>query len=279
MRIAIAGIHIESSTFTRHVARLGDFEVLRGDELVANYPFEAWLGIDHEVTFVGALTANAGATGPIDPDVYDSFEDEMAERLAAIGPVDGVYLDMHGAMNVLGRSRAEEHWVRRVREVVGADAVISGSFDTHGNFSHELAELLDLAAFHRHAPHIDNELTRERSVTQLVDVIRRGERPAKAWLRLPALLPGERTSTVVEPGTSIFGRLLPAIDEYSLVDAAMCVGFFWADEERNAAAVFTTAYDPAAALAAAQNLGEAFWRDVDGFTIVTEHHGPWNEAI
>lgn len=279
MRIAVGGIHIESCTFTTQTTQLADFVVKRGDEVAAAYPFGRWLGAGAgEVEIIGTVTANGGANGPVDPAVYDALEDEMAARLAAAGPVDGVYLDMHGAASVLGRQKAEERWLRRVRAVAG-DAVISGSFDTHGNISRELAELVDLAAFHRHAPHIDNEQTRERAVRLLVDVITRGARPAKAWVRIPALLPGERTSTAREPGRSVFGRLTGVIEAHGLVDAAMCVGFYWADEERNHAAVLTTAWEPAAALSAASELAEAFWSAHRDFGIVADHSGSWAQAL
>lgn len=280
MRIAVAGIHIESCTFAMQVAGTSQFQVLTGEDLVADYPFRGWLGDEaDDIEFAGTLVATTGATGPIDPGVYDAFEDEMARRLAEIGPVDGVYLDMHGAMSVLGRERAEESWLRRVRSVVGTDVVVSGSFDTHGNFSRELAELIDLAAFHRHAPHIDHEQTRERAVRNLVEVLRKGERPVKAWVRIPALLPGERTSSAVEPGATVFGAQLPVMEKYGLIDAAMCVGFFWADEPRNAAAVFTTAWDADAAIAGAQELARGFWEHVTEFQIVADRHGSWDEAL
>jgi microcystin degradation protein MlrC len=182
-------------------------------------------------------------------------------------------------MNVLGRERAEEHWIRRVREVVGPGPVVSGSFDPHGNISRELAELVDLAAFHRHAPHIDNAETRERAVRNLIHVLHRGGKPSKAWVRIPALLPGERTSTVVEPGKSVFGAQVSTIERYGLLDAAVCVGFFWADEPRNAAAVLTTAWDRSAAIAAAEELANGFWARHRDFQIASDHFGGWEDAL
>ena len=276
MKIAICGISIESSTFSKHVTSLDDFEVRRGVEIVAYHPVQQWAP---GVEFVGTLTANCNPAGPIDPDVYDALENEMAARLANVGPVDGVWLEMHGAMNVLGRHRAEEHWIRRVRDVVGPEAVLSGSFDPHGTISRELAELIDLAAFHRHSPHIDNAETRERAVRRLFEVLEHGGKPFKAWVRIPALLPGERTSTVVEPGKSVFGAQIPAIDKHQLIDAAMCVGFFWADEPRNAAAVLTTAWDRSAASTAAEELAQGFWTRHRDFQIVSDHFGGWDEAL
>jgi len=279
MRIAVAGIHIESSTFTLHVTRLDDFTVLRGQRLLDSFDFAGWLGdeLNDQIEWVPIVHAITGASGPVAPDVYDALEAEIVAGL--VGDFDGVYIPFHGAMNVLGRERAEERLVRAIRTAVGERAVLSASMDPHGNLSRELAELLDLAACHRHAPHIDNVQTRERAVVTLVDAISRGEKPLKAWARIPVLLPGERTSTVVEPGATVFGRLLPAIERHRVVDANLWIGFAWADEERNSAAVLVTGYDPAAITTCAAELADAYWAARDDFVIVTDHSGTLDEGL
>lgn len=280
MRIAIAGIHHEASTFSRYIAPRSFFSLIRGDEILREYRLEERLGdVVHGVDWVPILRAAAGASGPVDPAVYDAFEAEIVAGLAAAGKLDGVYLDLHGAMNVLGRRGAEERLVRAVREVVGPRPVISASMDTHGNLSRDLAVDLDLAACHRHAPHIDNMVTRDRAITKLIAVIRSGERPLKAWVRVPVLLPGERTSTVVEPARSIFGDLVPAIDRYGVLDANLWVGFAWADEPRCAAAVLVTGYDARAISECATELAQAYWNARENFGIVSERYGSWDEAL
>lgn len=278
MRIALAGIAIESSTFTRIVAPLDRFLVFRGQDLLDYYDWPARLGAAIDgVEFVPLLSATASASGPVDPAVYDALEAEIRAGLEAAGPLDGVYLDMHGAMNVLGRDAAEERFVRMVRDVVG-DIPISLSMDPHGNMSRELVDLIDLAAVHRHAPHIDTWQTRERAVANLINVVRSGRKPLKAWVRVPVLLHGERTSTVVEPGNTVFGALLPAIERYGLLDAGIWVGFAWADEPRNSAAVLVTGYDRTAVLASATELARSYWDARDGFVIVSDLDGTIDEA-
>jgi microcystin degradation protein MlrC len=157
--------------------------------------------------------------------------------------------------------------------------VLSASMDTHGNLSAELATLLDLAACHRHAPHIDHPLTRERAVVNLVRVIEAGVRPVKVRVGIPVLLPGERTSTVVEPARTVFGDLLPAIERHGVLDAALYVGFLWADEPRNCAVAFVTGFDEASARACADELAAAYWGARDDFVIVVEHSGTIDEAL
>jgi microcystin degradation protein MlrC len=263
-----------------HRAGEGFLLVTRGHEMLGQYDFSNRLGDTVEgVEWVPTVRAMGAASGPILPEYFDPIVDETIEALRAGAPYDGVYLELHGAMHVRGRDHVEENYVARVREIVGPDVPISVSMDTHGNFSRELAELVDLAACHRHAPHIDNLVTRDRAVTNLIATIRSGTKPLRAFVRVPVLHPGERTSTVVEPAKSVFGGLLPAIERHGVLDANLWVGFAWADEDRNAAAVLVTGYDEEAIVACAREIAGWYWAARARFVIVVDHSGSWNEAL
>ena len=280
IRIAICGIYGECSTFSLDVMRAPIFEVLRDEELLEHYEWDQRLGqIVAGVEWVPLTRAHSGAGGPLDPEFYDAIFDEVARRLGENGPYDGVYLDMHGALKVLGRDHAEERFVAMVRDIVGEETVLGISMDPHGNFSRELAELIDVAAVYRHAPHIDRLETRDRAVTNLISVIRSGRRPAKAWVRVPVLLPGERTSTLFEPAQSIFGSLNPTIATLDLMDAGLWCGFPWADEDRNAAAVLALADDETAAVTAAELIARRYWDARADFAITSPNYGSWDEAL
>ncbi|WJL96755.1 M81 family metallopeptidase [Microbacterium sp. ET2] len=279
-RIAIAGLHSEQSTFSLRTVDESFYAITRGEEMLPQYNFRARLGdIVDGVTWLPAVRAMGAASGPLLPESFDAILAETRTALETGLPYDGVYLEMHGAANVLGRQHAEETYVAMVREVVGPDAVISLSMDTHGNFSEELMRLVDLAACHRHAPHIDNLDTRDRAVRNLLETLERGTRPYKAWVRVPVLLPGERTSTVVEPGATVFARQLPLIEQHGVLDAALWVGFAWADEDRNAAAVLVTSWERESAVACARALAEAYWDAREEFVIVVDHSGDWDAAL
>ena len=66
-----------------------------------------------------------------------------------------MFLDIHGAMTVVGMTDAEGDLAAAVRAVVGPDALISASMDPHGNMSRQLITALDLATSHRMSPHED----------------------------------------------------------------------------------------------------------------------------
>lgn len=279
-RVAICGILTESNTFTLADCDPSLFTVLRGPGLLASYEWPRRLGEEAaEVEWVPLLRAQATAAGEMRPQTWDAFAAEIYAGLAAARPLAGVYLDLHGAVKVRGRDRAEERFVRRVREIAGPDTVLSASMDPHGALSQELAGLVDLATSFRHSPHTDVWEARERAVRNLLRVLRAGRRPAKAWARVPILLPGERTATLAEPGRTVFGAAQAAVAAHGVLDAAIWLGFAWADEPRNSGSVLVTGWDRQAALACAAELARGFWAARDCFTIVAERFGPAAAAL
>lgn len=78
MRIAIAGIAVEASTFCLHRTRLEDFHVRRGQELLDRYDFVTGpAGWAADVEWVPVLHANAMPGGPVDPAAYSGLEAEI----------------------------------------------------------------------------------------------------------------------------------------------------------------------------------------------------------
>jgi microcystin degradation protein MlrC len=253
-RIAIGGLAIESSTFSPHRSVATDFTVVREAELLARYD-----SLPEHVDWVPLVHARALPGGAVERGFYDATKDELLARLRAAVPLDGVYLDIHGAMTVVGMTDAEGDLATAIRAVVGPDCLISASMDPHGNMSRQLVATLDLATSHRLSPHEDAALTRRRAVTNLVACLDRGVRPLRAWVRVPVLLPGERACTRDEPAKGIFGRL-PAIERLAgVIDAAVWIGYAWADEPRCAAAVVVTGTDATAIVREAHGLAQMYW--------------------
>jgi microcystin degradation protein MlrC len=266
-RVAIGGIHIESSTFSPHLSTADDFTVTRGAELLARYDWltAPWAA---DVEWIALVHARALPGGAVEPSAYQAWETEIADALTAAGPLDGMLLDFHGAMSVVGRDDAEGDLVTAIRAAIGPAPLVSAAMDLHGNVSPVLFSACDLLTCYRTAPHLDVWETRERAARNLVDALRRGERPHKALVHVPILLPGEQTSTRDEPARGLYARI-PAIEARDgIVDAAIWIGFAWADQPRCRGAVVVTGYDEDATVAAARELGGHFWAARDEFTFV-----------
>lgn len=219
-----------------------------------------------DVDWLPLVHARALPGGAVERDFYESIKAELLERLRAALPVDGVFLDIHGAMSVVGMTDAEGDLAAAVRDTIGTNALVSAAMDPHGNMSRRLIGTLDLATSHRMSPHDDAPLTRTRAIANLAHCLREGIRPLKAWVRVPVLLAGERASTRDEPARGIYGSLTAIEALPGLIDAAVWIGYAWADEPRCSAAVVVTGTDPVVVEREARALAERYWNARADFT-------------
>ncbi|PYH49370.1 M81 family metallopeptidase [Aspergillus saccharolyticus JOP 1030-1] len=266
--IAIAGLACETSAFTPARTLAPAFHPRRDHEVIDEYTFlHPGTSLGDAADWRGALIGHALPGGIVVRAAFEELAAEIISRLSQIAnstPIDGLWFDIHGAMVVEGLHDAEFELLTRMRKVVGPDCLVSASMDLHGNVSRNLVHQTDLITCYRMAPHEDETETKERACRNLVDLLRRGcpsraVRPLKAWIPLPILLPGEQTSTRVEPAKGLYA-LVPRVEETEgVIDAAVWVGYAWADEPRNRAAVVVTGWDQEAVAAGAHLLAQRFW--------------------
>jgi microcystin degradation protein MlrC len=257
MRIAVAGLHTECSTYNPVLIPADAFRVLRGEALL-NDDYFGYLK-DYPGTYVPLLHARAVPGGPVARAAYEGFKSEILEGLQTSGPFDGVYLAMHGAMFVEGMEDAEGDFISAVRALVGPEVPIAASYDLHGNVSQRIIDALDMFSTYRTAPHIDVEATMRRSLAMLVRRLETGVKPKLLWAPIPVLVPGERSSTVDEPAKSLYAKLPQLEAPEGIWDASLQVGYVWADEPRATAAAIFTGTDLPAMQAAAQQLAQDYW--------------------
>ncbi|HEY6900215.1 MAG TPA: M81 family metallopeptidase [Puia sp.] len=280
-RVAIAGIAIESSTFSPAVTLEEAFHAKYGAAAFSSYPF---LGVDSPLrkraVWVPTVLARSLPGGRVAREAYESLVGKTLDSLRKNGPFDGIYLDIHGAMSVAGLDDPEGDYIERIRKVVGASALISTSMDLHGNVSWRLAQNTDLITCYRMAPHEDAMETKERAVTTLLERIESGKgKPAyKAYVTVPILLPGEKTSTRIEPAKSVYKAVAPAAARKGVIDASIWIGYAWADEPRNHAVVMVTGDEKGIVTSTAEELARRFWDARGGFAFVAPT-GTLNECL
>jgi microcystin degradation protein MlrC len=271
-RIGIAGLGIESSTFSPAVTLEEAFHAKYGPEVFTAYPFMSVNSpLRQQATWLPALVGKSLPGGAVTREAYESLVGKVLDSLKKNGPYDGLFFDIHGAMSVVGLDDPEGDFITRIRTVIGYKTLISTSMDLHGNVSWRLAQNSDLITCYRMAPHEDAMQTKERAVTNLLERLKSGKgKPAyKAWIPIPILLPGEQTSTRIEPGKSLYQQVTPLADKQpGIVDAAIWIGYAWADEPRNHAVVMVTGDDKARVTKAAEQLAQSFWNVRNQFDFV-----------
>ena len=270
-RIAIAGIGIESSTFSPAKTHEEAFHARIGDSIFSRYPFFA---VDSDIRkraeWIPTLLGKSLPGGITTREAYESMLSKTLIMLKENGPYDGLFFDIHGAMSVEGLEDAEGDLIKRIREVIGTDVLVSTSMDLHGNVSELLAEHSDLITCYRMAPHEDALESKARAITNMLDRLEsgKGKPKYKAWIPVPILLPGEKTSTRIEPGKSLYAKIPLIEKEDGVIDAAIWIGYAWADESRNHAVVMVTGDDKEQVTAGAEKLANNFWDARDEFEFV-----------
>jgi microcystin degradation protein MlrC len=68
-------------------------------------------------------------------DAYERIVTEMVDGIVAAGPIDAVYLDLHGAMVTEHHDDGEGETLARVRKAIGRDLPLVVSLDLHANVS------------------------------------------------------------------------------------------------------------------------------------------------
>jgi len=261
-RIAIAGLGIESSTFSP--ARSGEdaFHVWEKQDIFGYYPFfKDDSTLLKRADWAPARISRSLPGGAVTREAYESIVSKTLALLEQGKPYDGLFLDIHGAMSVVGLDDPEGDFIERIRKVIGSETIISTSMDLHGNVSDRLAYQSDLITCYRMAPHEDAWESRQRALENLLERIESGKgKPAyKAYVGIPILLPGEKTSTRIEPGKSLYAKIAPAASQKGIIDAAIWVGYAWADEPRNHAVVMVVGDDKEKVTGTAEQLAQSFW--------------------
>ena len=240
-RIAIGGFQHETNTFAPTPATYQDFAradgwpaLLRGREMLdvldgINLPSAGFIAAakrqHHEL--VPLLWCSATPSGPVVQEAYERIAGELLERLTAAGPVDAVYLDLHGAMVAAHLPDGEGELLRRLRRLVGPDLPIVASLDFHANVSPAMVEHATALTAYRTYPHIDMAVTGERAAALLQRILRQGPL-AKALRRPSFLIPLTWQCTMVDPAASLF-REVAAGEQGEVASLSFAPGFPPAD--------------------------------------------------
>jgi len=265
IRVLTAGIAHESNTFIPHLTSLENFNIRRGNDILKNQLWANYLA-EVEVEVIPTLHASSGPSGMVSKEAYEELRDEILEGIRTAGSVDGIFLDMHGAMHVEGYPDAQVDFIGQIRRLVGEKVVIAASFDLHGNISPEFIEGLNIVSAYRTAPHVDGDEARVRTVKLLVDALKNDLLPQTVHINVPILIPGEKGITSVEPLKSLYESLPQISAMEGLMDASIFVGMPWTDVYRAGMSVQVVARDKqhlASAQEQAEALANAIWEQRD----------------
>lgn len=216
MRIAVAELAQETDSFSPLRADLAEFEnygLFRSPEILERMRDAGPLGGLLElaevhpgpVELVPLLRAWAGAGGPIADATFVQLKNELLDRLQAAGPVDAVFLALHGAASAESEDDVEGAVLAAVRELVGGQVPIVVPLDHHANITRRMVANADLLIGHETQPH--NPMATGRKAARLLFRFLSGEiAPVMAWQKIPMITPQDQFLTVSGPMKVWFDR-------------------------------------------------------------------------
>lgn len=215
-------------------------------------------GEQHGWQMVPLVWAGAVPSAPVTADCYAALTEEIVQGLRDAGPLDGVFLDLHGAMVADGAPDGEGTLLARVRQVVGPDVPVVAALDLHGNISAQMMDNADLMVGFRTYPHVDMALTGHRAAQHL-DRLMGGAPNAKAFRQLDFLIPIAWQATDAQPAAGLYAMVADCDDQGC---ASLFMGFPAADFADCRPSVIAYADTQAQADAMADRLAQAL-RDAE----------------
>src|ERR1700754_4416035 len=220
-RIAVGGFLHETNTFAPTKATFADFQHGGGWPAMTVGPdvLKVMRRINVGLAgFVDSAEANgwelvptiacgASPSAHVTRDAFERIAKVMIDGIAAAGPIDAVYLDLHGAMVSEHLDDGEGEVLARVRHVIGKTIPLVVSLDLHANVSPEMVEHADALIAYRTYPHVDMAATGRACAEHLALMLRTRQRFAKAFRQLPFLIPISWQCTNDQPAKDIYQKL------------------------------------------------------------------------
>jgi microcystin degradation protein MlrC len=269
-RIAVGGFQHETNTFAPTKATFEDFVrpgawpgLTRGEALVdavagMNIPIAGFVAAAGELGLeLHPLSwAQATPSAVVTRDAYERIAGQILDDLRgslATGELDGVYLDLHGAMATEHLEDGEGELLGRVRRVVGEALPVVASLDLHANVTPEMVARADALIAYRTYPHVDMAETGARSAHHLNALLEGAPLGSKVFRQLPFLIQLTAGCTLHDPAKGLYERLA-ALEDPEVASLSFACGFPAADVWHCGPSVLAYGASRAAAEGAAEAL-------------------------
>ncbi len=207
-RILVGGIWHETNTFSPLPTDLDAFrrfQFLAGTALLAELAgtnTEIGGMVDAagtDIELVPSVHAGAIPSGLVTRAALDAIVDRLCTDARESGPIDGILLALHGAMVAEGIDEADAYVAQQLRDCVGPKIPIVATFDSHANMTMALVDAVDVLVGYDTLPHVDMGDRGREAVAIMRRLLVTGERPAKAFCKIPLLSVPQKQATIEAP--------------------------------------------------------------------------------
>lgn len=228
MKIAVGMFYHEANSFNPSLLQKEDMVFVEGEEVI-NRLYASEVFQEENAEIVPLIYAVALPNGVVARDAYDFYYDRILSILRENKDVDGVFLHLHGSMEVDGLGSGEYYLIKSIRELLGNDVIIGLALDAHANTDPRLPELINAVRNYRTVPHSDQDVTEKTVARHMVECIKNNKKTIPQFVRLPYAIHPEKALAATWPLSEIFERLaeMEKMEEVSI--ATLGIGMAWSD--------------------------------------------------
>jgi microcystin degradation protein MlrC len=260
MNIVVGSIQQETNSFSPISPRMEDFDTCYGDRMLgrvaATRVFEK-----AGASIIPTIYANAVPSGRVPLPLFERLCNELLSRIPTDIQIDGVWLYLHGAMDVDGIGSGDAAIVERVRQKVGPKVPIAVALDFHANNDPRMVDHANVICGYRTAPHRDMEETQTRAANLLLECVSNAWLPKPVLVHIPLMITGDMALSDYEPLKGILAEAIESEKKPGMLTVSVFHGQNWVDSPNAGASVIAIGReDPAPAASEAKRLARIYWR-------------------
>ena len=269
MRIAVGAYHVVANSFATQATTLQGVQAGQQPGSVALGPARG----DHALEGFASVAKTQGwelvplaffypaLGGKLTDEAHAWAKEQMLAPLRDAGPVDGVFLQLHGTAASDSIDDCESDLLEAVRHVVGK-VPVHASVDGHANVSSRMAAAADVLISVKTNPHSDHSAVGSQLAELMAATLDGTRKPVMARVQ-PAMAPALQ-KLYIAPGWPMEHLMRQArilcLGDPRILDISIPGGFHLSEREETGISVLvTTDGEPALARRVAETLGKACW--------------------
>jgi microcystin degradation protein MlrC len=291
MRIAVGGILHETNTFADGLTELSAFVtpgafpgLLTGPEVLTTLRGSrmcvgGYIGAAEQLNLelVPLIWTFAMPSGKVRHSVYEHLRGLLLEDLRKALPVDGVLLDLHGAMVTDVCEDVEGDLLGHVRQMVGPRVPVMATLDFHANITSTMGQRADALIGYDTYPHVDYFERGQEAAQWMAAAVSGRVKPIIGFRAIDLLIGCPKQCTLSGPMAEAFARVHEIERRPGILGITLAGGFPFADiHDAGASVAVMTNGDPNLARRTAEEIALYLWERRADFRVTLT---PVREAI
>lgn len=203
---------------------------------------------------------------PLTAKTFDFFCGKLVKGLRAAAPLDGVLLNLHGAMIADNALDAEGEFLRLARKAVGPKVPIVATLDCHANVSELMVEMADALIPYDTNPHVDCYARGVQATRLLREILDGKAKPCMALVKPPLIPVPQKQNTSQSPMKEIHALAFQMEKRPGVLNVGVALGYAYSDvPEAGMSIIAITQNDPVLARTIAEKIARKAWDVRRGF--------------